>query len=516
MARLIPSMRAAVGALAVVGLVGLAACSAGSSGEPSGPPTSGPTGATNESLVLGLIAEPATLDFTQDSGAAIPQALLVNVYEGLVKLDQNGDIVPSLATDWTVSDDGLTYTFNLVEGATFTSGEPFAAEDAVFSIQRVQTDWTVALKSAMDVVERAEAASPTQLVVTLKSPSNNWLYNMTTRVGAMFSRTGVDDLANTPIGTGPYEFTKWNRGDSIVLTRNAGYWGEAPYFNEVTLRYFDDPTALNSALLTGTIDVITTVQAPEGLAQFDGHDELQIIEGTTNGEVLLSFNHRSAPLKDLQVRQAIRMAIDHQALVDTCWAGRGQLIGSHVPPTDPWFEDLTGVAPYDPDQARQLLEAAGQTDLTLRLRLPSLPYATSCGQVVASQLEDVGITVDVDTLEFPAQWLAQVFDPDGPHDFDMSIVAHVEPRDIPPIFGNPDYYLGYDNPEVRQLLADADAGTPEEQITDMKAVARMISEDAAGDWLFLLPNLVVADADITGLPENAIGEALDLTLLARS
>jgi len=510
---LIGSTRAAAGALVAASLLGLAACSAGSSTAPPDgtPPPSGE--GSEESLVLGLVAEPATLDFTQDGGAAIPQALLVNVYEGLVKLDQDGEIVPALAT-WQVSDDGLTYTFDLVADAVFTSGEPFTADDAVFSIERVQNDWTVALKSAMDVVASAEAASPTQLVVTLTNPSNNWLYNMTTRVGAMFSQSGVDDLATAPIGTGPYALSEWNRGDSIVLTRNADYWGEAPYFNEVTLRYFDDPTALNSALLTGTIDVITTVQAPEGLAQFEGNDDLQIIEGSTNGEVLLSFNHRSAPFQDLQVRQAVRQAIDHQALVDTCWAGRGELIGSHVPPTDPWYEDLTDVAPYDPDEATRLLEAAGQTDLTLRLRLPSLPYATSCGQVVASQLEDVGITVEVDTLEFPAQWLAQVFQP--PNDYDMSIVAHVEPRDIPPLFGDPTYYLGYDNAEVVQMLADADAGTAEEQVTIMQEVARTISEDSAGDWLFLLPNLVVADADITGLPENAIGEALDLTLLARS
>ena len=136
--------------------------------------------------------------------------------------------------------------------------------------------------------------------------------------------------------------------------------------------------------------------------------------------------------------------------MDTCWAGRGELIGSMVPPTDPWYEDLTDIAPFDPDEATRLLTEAGQTDLTLRLRLPSLPYAESCGQVVASQLEDVGITVEVDTLEFPAVWLDDVF---TNHDYDMSIVAHVEPRDIPAVFGNPDYYPGYDNPEVQDLLA---------------------------------------------------------------
>jgi peptide/nickel transport system substrate-binding protein len=118
----------------------------------------------------------------------------------------------------------------------------------------------------------------------------------------------------------------------------------------------------------------------------------------------------------------------------------------------------------------------------------------------------------VDTLEFPSQWLQQVF---TDHDFDMSIIAHVEPRDLAAVFGNPDYYLGYDSSEVQDLLAAADEGTPEEQTDDMRQAARILSEDAAADWLFLLPNLIVADADITGLPVNAIGESFDLAQLAR-
>lgn len=499
---------------ALAGALVLTACSAGSTTSPPGDDSEAPSeGASDDALVVGLVAEPASLDFTTTDGAAIPQALLVNVYEGLVELDQDGEIAPALAESWDVSDDGLTYTFTLVDGATFTNGDTFDADDAVFSIERVKSDaWVPTIKAGMDVVETAEAVSPTELVVTLAQPSNDWLFRMTTRIGAMFSESGVDELATATVGSGPYTLDTWNRGDSIVLTRNDDYWGEDPYFGEITLRYFDDGNALNNALLTETIDVIGTVQAPESLAQFEGEDGLQIIEGTTNGEVVLSFNHRQPALQDPQVRQAIRQAIDKQALVDTCWAGFGELIGSHVPPTDPWYEDLTGVAPYDPDAARGLLEAAGVSDLTLRLRLPTLPYATSCGQSVASQLEQVGITVESDQLEFPAQWLQQVF---TDHDYDMSIVSHVEPRDIQALFGNPDYYLGYDNAEVRDLLAEADAGTPDEQVTLMQDAARAISEEHAADWLFLLPNLIVAEADITGLPENAIGEAFDLTRLAR-
>lgn len=486
----------------------LAACS-GDSGEPSG---SGTGEEVDRSLVVGFTAEPASLDFTATDGAAIPQALLTNVYEGLVELDPQGKIVPGLASGWEVSPDRKTYDFTLVPDAKFSSGEPFTAEDAVFSINRVKSDWKTSVAAAMDKVATVQAVSPTQLRVTLSEPSNDWLFRMTTRVGAMFSRTGVADLATATNGTGPYTVGAWNRGDSIVLERNPHYERTAPAFESVTLKYFKDPTALNNALLTGGIDIISNVQAPESLAQFQGRDDLRIIEGTTTAEVLLGFNNTEGPFASKLVRQAARAAIDKRSLLDTCWAGKGTLIGSMVPPTDPWYEDLTGLRPHDPEAARALLAEARTPNPSIRLRLPTLPYATSCGQVVKSDLEAVGFTVTLDQLEFPAAWLTQVF---NGHDYDATIVAHVEPRDMPRVFG-PEYYIGYDNPAFRQAITAADVGTPADEITQMRAAARLLAEDAAADWLFLLPNLMVADSDITGLPTNAITESFDLTGLSRS
>lgn len=500
-----------VAATAAVSLV-LTACSAGSEGG-SGSGNGEGSATTDEQLSIGLVAEPANLDFTTTDGAAIPQALLYNVYEGLVQLNQDGEVESGLAESWEVSEDNLTYTFQLAEDATFSNGEPFTAEDAKFSIERVSSDWTVSLKAAMDVVDAVEVVSPTELTVTLKQPSNDWLYRMTTRVGAMFSQKGVDDLANDPVGTGPYDVSKWTRGDSITLIRNDEYWGEKPYFQSVTLKYFKDPTALNNALLSGTIDVIGTVQTPESLEQFENNDKYQVIEGTTNGEVVLSFNNESGPLQNLEVRQAVRHAIDREALVETCWAGRGELIGSMVPPTDPWYEDLTDVYAYDPAKAEQLLQDSGQADQTLRLRIPTLPYAVACGTVVKSQLEQAGFTVELDQLEFPAAWLTTVF---TDADYDMSIVAHVEPRDMATVFGDPRYYTRYGKPELQKLLSEADQAPPEEQVALMQEAARTLSEDAAADWLFLLPNLIVAEADVAGLPENAISESFDVTDLGRS
>jgi peptide/nickel transport system substrate-binding protein len=469
--------------------------------------------ASVKSLSVGFVAEPANLDFTSTDGVAIPQALLVNIYEGLVKLDQDGKIVPLLAKSWDISADRKTYTFHLQDNATFTNGKKFTADDVVFSINRVKTDWKVSLKSAMDVVSNVEKKDDTTAVVTLSKPSNSWLYKMATRVGAMFSRDGVADLPNTPVGTGPYKLESWKRGDAITYAANTSYWGTKPKVEKVVLKYFKDATAMNNALLTGGIDVISTVQAPESLQQFSNNSKYEVIEGTTTGEVVLSFNNSKAPLNDKRVRQAIRQAIDHKALLDTAWAGRGQLIGGMVPPSDPWYEDLTGVAPHDTAKAKALLAEAGQSNLKLRLRIPNLPYAVATAQVVKSQLAEVGVTVDIEPLEFPARWLDVVF---KQADYDMSIINHVEPRDLGALFGNPKYYLRYDNPKVQGLLAKADAGTEQEQVASMKEAARVVSEDAAADFLFLFPNLIVATKGVTGLPKNLVSESFDVTVLSKA
>ncbi|WP_114907758.1 ABC transporter substrate-binding protein [Ornithinimicrobium murale] len=500
----------------------LTACNAGStSDDPTDgdTQTGGETGdngggtaapAGDDMVRIGLVAEPASMDFTTTDGAAIPQVLLYNVYESLVKVDQSGEIVPALASEWEVSEDGTTYTFTLESGVTFSNGEEFTAEDVVSSFEAVQNDWTVSLKSQFDIIDSVEATADGEVVVTLSSPSNSFLYSLTTRVGAIFDSNSVDELATRPIGTGPYTFGEWNRGTSITLQRNADYWGEEPYYDQVVMSYFDDANALNNAMLTDSIDVVGTVQAPEALSEFEDGD-YQIIEGTTNGEVVLGLNNETAPFNDARVRQAVRHAIDHQTLLDTCWDGRGTLIGSMVPPTDPWYEDRTGDFPYDTEAARALLSEAGAEGAEVRLRIPTLPYATACAPIVESMLEEVGFEVTIDDLEFPAAWLEDVF---TNADYEMSIVSHVEPRDLGAVFGNPDYYVRYGTPELRALLDEADAGTEEVQIEKMKEAATLVSEDAASDFLFLLPNLIVADPGITGLPENAITESFDLSQLA--
>ncbi|MEC3981082.1 ABC transporter substrate-binding protein [Amycolatopsis sp. H20-H5] len=494
-------MRGRLHTAALALLLVVSGCSAGSSATVSTDPTT---------LSVGITAEPQNFDFTRTDGVAIPQVLLYNVYEGLVKLDSDGKVVPLLAKSWTISPDRRTYDFQLQPGVKFGNGAPFTAEDVKFSLLRVKTAWTVSIKSTMDVVDHVDVVAPDHARVVLSKPSNGWLFSLTSRLGAMFSPTGIADLANQAIGTGPYVVAQRRRGDSIVLKGNPAYWGRRPAYSTVVLKYIKDPTALNNALLSNGIDVISTITAPDSVPQFQGDDRFTVIEGTTNSEVTLAFNNARAPLNDVRVRQALTYAIDRKALLDTAWAGRGTLIGSMVPPTDPWYEDLSGVYPYDPAKAKALLAEAGQPNPSLRLRIPNLPYAVSAAQVVASQLADVGVRVNIEPLDFPAVWLKQVF---TDHDYDLSIIQHVEARDIT-TFGKPKYYWGYNNPQVQRQLAAADSGTPAEQVTDMRAVAKQLNTDAAADWLFLFPNVIVAKAKVTGFVKNQVSESFDFTGLA--
>jgi peptide/nickel transport system substrate-binding protein len=463
-------------------------------------------------LRVGFTAMPDSMDMTTNTAAAIPQALLYNVYETLVKLDGDGKIRPLLATEWTVSPDRKTYTFTLQPSAKFASGTAVTADAVIKSFQRIldDPDVTAVNKTQMGVIAKMAAKDEHTVEITLTRPSNNWLYYLTTAPGIVIDPEGYADLATQTAGSGPFQLKEWLKGESITLEKNANYWGTPARFDLAVFKYYADANAMTNAMLSGDLDIVSNVAAPQTLGQFTDTSKYQIIKGTSNGEIVLGFNNTAAPLDNVLVRQAICYGIDRKALRDSVWAGEGAMIGSMVPPTDPWYEDLSAAYPYDPEKARALLEEAGVGEITLRLRIPTLPYATGSAQFIVSQLKEIGITVVVDELEFPARWVDVVM---TQTDYDMTIVSHVEARDIEK-WADPDYYWHYGKAEFAKLIADADQASEDDQIALMKQAAKMLSDDAAGDFLWLLPSIIVAKPDLTGIPQNSVALSFDLTTIA--
>ncbi len=464
------------------------------------------------SVTLALTGGPVSLDFTRTDGVAIPLVLMGNVYEGLVRINESGGLDPLLAEDWTVSEDRLTYTFALRQGVAFSNGAPFDAHSAVFSIERVRSDaWTNGLSAGMDAVASATAEDTHVLRVELAEPSNRWLWSMGTLIGAMMTEDGVDELASTPVGTGPLIVDRWARGQSLRFAANRNYWGEPAASDSVTLRYYADATASTNALQAGDVDAVYDMQSPELTTVLERDDDLVIETGATSGKVLLSMNNRVAPFDDPRVRQAVMYAVDRQAVIDTAWGGFGEDSGgAPAPPTDPWYT-ASSRYPHDPRAARELLREAGQENLRITFKVPTRPYAQQVSEIVISQLREVGIHAAIESVEFPALWLNEVF---ARHDYQMSVIVHSEARDIPVLYGNPDYYLGYDDEHTRELLDRADREPPEAQTGLMRAAVDRIVDQAASDTLFVFPNIVVRRRGLEGLPSRRPTDELLLSAVA--
>lgn len=496
------SIRRGASLLLATGLF-LAACSQQTDDATSS--TTTPSATSDGTVVVGFALEPVNLDISGTAGAPIPQVLLGNVYEGLVRIDESGSIEPLLARDYSVSEDGLTYTFLLGE-ARFHDGAPMTPNDVVWSLQRVSDQSaTDVLPAVLQQFSRVldVTADGDEIVLTLSDRDNDLLFNLTQR-GGVILREGTTGLADTANGTGPFRLASWDRGNAITLERFADYWGEPAASAKVVFRYIQDATALSNAILAGEIDVLSTVQAPELLSAFEGRDDLVVQSGTTACEVTLGMNNSRAPLDDVRVRRAVRQAIDKKALIATAWAGYGLEIGSFVPPTDPWFEDLTGLTPFDPAASRRLLAEAGVPEGTsLTLDVPPVAYALNSQEFIAAALADVGLDVTIRPIEW-AEWIDRVF---TKTDYDLTIVCHVEQYDMA-IYANPDYYFRYDSQPYRDLIAAAaSAPSQDARAESLRAAARLLTDDSASDWLWLLPNLQVSKRTVDGIPMNAVGDA---------
>lgn len=460
-------------------------------------------------ITVGSTLEPPTLDPTKSSAAAIPEVLRDNVLLGLVRLDDGGNIQPQLASSWDLSPDNTTYTFHLVPTATWQDGSAFTAADVVFTLNHDADPATNhPFKAQFAVIASTQAVDTHTVQVKLKQYSATFLFDLALGEGVIYQQKNLSQLATHPIGTGPFEFGNWVHGDSITLTRYDGYWGTKARVQKVVFKYITDPNAMNNALLSNAIDVISRVSGPEQLPAFIGNPKYDVLQGQTTTKVIMTMNNTSGALSDVRVRQAISFAVDRKAVIDGAQSGYGLPIGTHAAPADPYYVDLTGVYAYSPTKAKALLAAAGHAnDLSFTLTLPPPSYAQRGGEIIASELQAVGIKVTTVNVDF-TRWLSDVFTAGK---FDLTIIGHVEPRDLYQ-YGNTSYYWHYDNPQVQQLLAQADAqpdATKRNQL--YQQVERQITTDAVNVWLFDLPSLAVTRSDIVGYQKNRLMSGIDMS-----
>jgi peptide/nickel transport system substrate-binding protein len=460
-------------------------------------------------LVFASSADPVVLD-----GALVSDGeslrVIDQIYESLVSLEPGTtELAPGLAKSWELSDDGLEYTFELEEDVTFHDGEPFNAEAVCFNFDRwynftgsfqnpsASYYWQTVFGGFAETdpdsgapedsyFESCEAVDEGTVVIRLTSPSSAILgalslSNFSIASPAALQEFGADEGevdeegifhptgtfgTEHPIGTGPFKFVSWTRGDRLVLERNDDYWGEPASIDELIFRPIADNAARLQALQSGEIQGYDLVE-PQDIPTIEGDESLQILDRPAFNVAYVGINQAHAPLEQLEVRQAIAAALNREEVVDSFYAGRGEVAHEFMPPEVIGYADDVTKYEYDPAAAQQLLQDAGvQTPLEITFCYPtdvSRPYMPDPQrnfEAFAASLNEAGFKITPRSAPWSPDYLGLVDEGKCP----LYLLGWTGD------FGDPDNFIGtffqtpqkawgFDNQEIFDILNEAEAET---------------------------------------------------------
>jgi peptide/nickel transport system substrate-binding protein len=470
-------------------------------------------------LVVGQIAEPASLD-PHVSTAANDFRIAVNLYDGLVR-NKSGtlEIEPALATDWTISGDGLEYTFNLREGVSFHDGTPFNAEAVKFNFDRMLDEahpfadtGPFPLSFFFSSVDKVEVIDDLTVKFTLSEPYAPFMSNLASPTGLIVSPAAVEqygaDYGRNPVGTGPFKFEEWQSNTRVVASRNDDYWDGAPALEAAIFRPITDANTRVAEMLSGGIDVLLETP-PDNVAQFRDDANYQVVEAVGPHVWYVMLNAKEGPFADMRVRQAVNYAVNKESLVNDVLQGTAEVSAGPIPPAFNWaYNEEVDPYPYDPEMAKQLLAEAGAEGASLTFLVTEggsgMLDPVPMGTAIQADLAAVGLDVEIQTYEWNT-FLSEV-NPGLEGKADMAEMAWMtsDPDTLPfltlrtaawPEEGgfNSSYYS---NPEVDELLDAARVSTDQEERAALyKKVQEIAHEDAA--WLFVAnwkQNAVVTSA----------------------
>lgn len=489
-------------ALVMVGAV-LPGCGDGSK-DPGGQGNNGKTGepVKGGEITVGIAQD---LDDSLDphqTVAAGTREVLFNIFEGLVKPNSDGEMIPAVAEKYTLSEDGTTYTFTLREGVKFHNGQTVTAEDVVYSINRcaaVPEGQEKPLVAAFSAVKSVEALDEKTVAVTIAQRDLEFISYMT----AAIIPADYENQDTAPVGTGPFRFVSRTPQQDFVMERFEDYWGAPAWLDKVTYKICENADALVMNLNGGSIDLcahLTSAQASQLNQNF------QVLEGTMNLVQAIYLNNQAKPFDNQLVRQALCYAIDRQGIMDMVADGHGTAVGSSIYPafTKYFLPELVDKYPHDVAKAKELLAQAGYPDgfdMTISVPNNYQPHMDTA-EVVAEQLREAGINVTIQPVEW-STWLDTIY---NGRQFQATVVgvdaANMTARAMLERFTS-DYgknFINYNNPAYDALFQQAINAQDEATQTDMyKQMETMLADTAANVYIQDLCDLVAMRQDLGGL-----------------
>ena len=449
-------------------------------------------------LVVGLSQD---LDNSLDPyqiTAAGTREVLFNVFEGLVKPDTDGNFVDAVASDHSISEDGLIYTFTLRDGVKFHNGETVTTDDVLYSFETcAATATNTAVAGALSDMQDITAEG-SDIIITLTEANSSFLSTVSS---VSIIPKDYADQATAPVGTGPFRFDSYSPQDKAVFVRNDDYYGGAPALSKVTCRIFEDANALYTALDAGALDLAFHMSLDQVNSLSNGYE---VIEGEMNLVQALYLNNGKAPFDDERVRQALCYAIDIDTLLDLTEDGHGAKLGSSVYPsfTKYFDESLVGAYPYDPAKAAELLEEAGASGLSFTIKVPSnyLPHVDTAS-VIVEMLSMAGINAKIQKVEW-STWLSDVYQD---RDFEATVIgfdaAYLSPDALLQRWVSTDSsnMINYSNEAYDAAIEKAQhAADDEAQVAAYKEAEKILSDTAANVYIQDLADFVVLNPAFTG------------------
>lgn len=447
------------------------------------------TQAMGDRVVVGVPQDPDYLDPHRAVGAGTRE-MLFNLYEGLLKQNPDGSLREAIAESYTISEDSTEYVFTLREGVLFHDGSPVTAEDVVYSYQRLSglIDGTVYAEGLEGVIVSAVG---NQVTFNLPEPNGAFLTEM---IGPVIPKALTpDEMNQNPVGSGPYKFVSYTPADSLKLEVFEDYWDTAnkAAISQAEFRIFADNNAMMTSLLGGEIDIMprATIDQLPSLEEFD------LYEGEQNLIQFMGFNLEYPLFSHDDVRRAVAHAIDKDDLIQVVAQGKGVPLGSNLSPVMKLFyrEDLEFLYPYDPERSRELLEGVDE-DLSFTITVPSnYDFHVTTAEYIATKLNEVGFTVDIETVEFGV-WLDRVY---AGRDFEATIIAFDGVLDPDPLLRRytsdfPRNMSNYSNPEYDLIMDEAIKETDTEARVELYRQAQEILAADLPAIFIMDPTFIVA------------------------
>ena len=502
--------------LAALLAVSLTACSGGKTETPA-TTAAGETSAATEAastaggdntavspdndFVIALQADATHLD-PHVSGNGVSNTITNSMYETLVWFDENLELKPLLAKSWTVSDDGLDYTFVLNEGIKFHDGEPFNAESIVANYERAKSDSSLRLASQTAMWDSVTVDSEYQVTIHLKEPNNTFL-NKLAQVRIVSPKAikelGKDGLAKQSAGTGPFILSERVDGGYTKMVRNENYWQDGPKVDTLTWRVVPEDGARVAMLQTGEADIISPLPAIQvDKLKDDASLDVLNLGGLTYRYATLNKNYTLAdgrkPLDDVRVRQAMNYAFDSEAYTQVVFQGYASVPTSLFASSVPYYAAQT---PYtaDVEKAKSLMSEAGYSDgFPINIWVDNTTIEMQGAEFLKQQLAQINIDVNVVPMESTTiadmtsapedktevqMWYVNWSSGDYSADGSMRNILHGDK--YPPSGYNTAFY---NNAEFNKCLDDALKTTDTDEITKLYAQAQSIAWEEC-PWIFL-------------------------------